>query len=239
MQISLIVPTYNERRRIARCLHGLERQPVREVIVVDGQSPDGTAALARAEREGFPVPLKVLSSAPGRARQMNLGAERASGDVLWFVHADVTLADDAVHWIRRILARPRHVAGAFKTRTEVDPDFVATRWWQQYARHWLRLADFRSRYTHLPYGDQALFVRRQAFEQLGGFPAIALLEDLEFSRRLWQLGKIGRADALVHVSGRRFLEHPIVDTALVNLFPLAYRCGVSPDTLSALYRNTR
>lgn len=240
MKISLILPTLNERSRIDERLTELERQPVHEIIVVDGQSDDGTPErVSERVATTFDGRLQLTTSERGRGRQMNAGARAACGEVLWFVHADGRLPEDAVSWIQRLLGDPSCVAGAFKTRTVVDRPLTRRRWWHWQAHHWLRLADLRSRYTRLPYGDQAIFVRRSAFQQVGGFPEIPLMEDLELSLRLSQIGRIGLADAEVAVSGRRFLEHPFRDTAMVNLFPLMYRSGVSPRLLAAYYRNVR
>ena len=101
----------------------------------------------------------------------------------------------------------------------------------------LHLADLRSRYTTLPYGDQAMFVRADVFRGVGGFPEIAIMEDLALSRKLRRLGRIVTVPARVEVSGRRFIARPILYTAAVRLFPLLYRLGVSPDTLARFYRS--
>jgi hypothetical protein len=133
--------------------------------------------------------------------------------------------------VERALSNPAVVAGAFKTWTVSDADGSS--------RPWLHLADIRSRYTRLPYGDQAMFVRRDAFERAGGFPDQPLMEDLELSIRLRKLGRIARVPACVRVSGRRFVAHPVRDTVLVNVMPLLYRLGVSPARLAALYADVR
>ena len=124
------------------------------------------------------------------------------------------------------------VAGAFRTWTVAD----AGRSW---AAPLLHLADLRSRYTRLPYGDQALFVRRDAFDRVGGFPDQPLMEDFELSRRLRRVGRIATAPAAVRVSGRRFLSRPIRSAVLMRLFPLLYRLGVPPRVLGRLYGDPR
>ncbi len=227
MRVDVIIPVLDEAARIGQELKALRRvRGVHEVIVVDGGSTDRTVAEVLAHKE-----VRLLASSRGRAAQMNAGARVANGDVLLFLHADVQLPDDAVDRIRRALSDDNVVAGAFKTWTVPDQ------------RAWLapllHLADLRSRYSGLPYGDQALFVRAEAFRELGGFPDQPLMEDLELSRRLRKVGRIRTVAASVHVSGRRFLARPVYYTFLVNVFPLLYRLGVPAQTLARFYGDQR
>jgi rSAM/selenodomain-associated transferase 2 len=223
MKISIIIPVLNEERRIGERL--AELRGFDDVIVVDGGSLDLTVEIAR----GFPG-VRVASAPRGRASQMNHGAQLSAGEVLLFLHADVSLPVDPAAHVERILADPEIIAGAFRTWHVADDGRRAP---------WLHLADLRSRYSGLPYGDQALFVRRESFDRAGGFPEQPLMEDLELSRRLRRLGRIAIVPACVRVSGRRFLAHPIRDALLVNSFPLLYRLGVPPARLARLYRDTR
>lgn len=223
--ISVVIPVLNEEARIGRRLE--ELVGFGEVIVVDGGSIDRTVAIARS----FPG-VKVIEASRGRARQMNAGAEVASGDAILFLHADVSLPPDAAALIDRALNRQGAIAGAFKTWTVSDTS--ASR-----LRFLLHLADLRSRYTSLPYGDQAIFANARIFRQLGGYPDLPLMEDLELSRRLKRRGKIVRVPANVTVSGRRFLERPIYYALLMNLFPLLYRLGVPAASLARFYRDAR
>ncbi len=163
---------------------------------------------------------------------MNAGARLASGDVFLFLHADTSLPADAARWIRDTLADPAVVAGAFRTWTIADGPST----WLSPLLH---LADLRSRCSRLPYGDQAVFVRADAFWRLGGFPELPLMEDLELSRRLRRLGRVRTVPAVVRVSGRRFLSRPFYYTLLVNIFPTLYRLGVAPRLLAKLYGNPR
>lgn len=224
--ISVIIPTLNEEKRIATQLAHVTSLPgIGEVIVADGGSQDVTPELVRG------TTARLVQTAPGRARQMNAGAAAATGSVLLFLHADVRLPANAAEHVERILAHDGVVAGAFRTHTVDDHG----------GRHrpWLRLADVRSRYTSLPYGDQAIFVRADAFAKVGGFPDQSLMEDLELSLRLRRLGCIRTAPANVTVSGRRFIARPIVYTALVNVFPLLYRAGVPARVLAQYYAHVR
>jgi rSAM/selenodomain-associated transferase 2 len=226
MRISVVIPVLDEEARIARRLDELAALDVHEVLVVDGGSTDGTVALAKMRG------ARVISAARGRGIQMNAGARAATGDVLLFLHADVGLPPGAVGDIRAALADPGVVAGAFRTRTvsEGRGGPVAPL---------LRLADFRSRYTRLPYGDQAIFARSAAFHAVGGFPHQALMEDLELSRRLWRVGRVHVLPSRVLVSGRRFLAWPVATTLAMWLFPVLYRAGVSPDSLARWYAHAR
>ena len=226
--ISVIIPVLNEERRIGQRLQELSAmEPLRELLVVDGGSTDATAERARA----FPR-VTVLSAPRGRASQMNAGAGAATGSVLLFLHADVALPPDAPRHITTALEDPRVVAGAFKTWTVDDVG-------RSRMGPLLHLADLRSRYTRYPYGDQALFVRAEAFRAVGGFPQQPLMEDLELSQRLWKLGRIRTVDARVTVSGRRFLARPVFYFLAINGFPLLYKLGVSPHTLLRLYQHVR
>lgn len=233
-RISVVVPALNEERRIEPALCALvDGGGWHEVILVDGASSDRTSERALA------VPgVRVLQSPRGRARQMNTGARAASGDVLLFLHADVVLPPDAPARIAAALEDPTVVAGAFRTWTVADdPDERDER------RSWLapllHLGDLRSRYSGLPYGDQALFVRAGVFERLGGYPDQPLMEDLELARRLRRSGRVSIVPARVRVSGRRFLARPLYYFALVNLLPLFYALGVPAHRLARLYGDPR
>ena len=226
-RLSIIVPVLNEEVRISAHLAKLVGlSGVDEIIVIDGGSVDRTPQLAVAAR------CRVMTAPRGRGTQMNAGAVAASGDILLFLHADVTLPADAPSLIRTALADPGVVAGAFRTRTIAEGRHT-------WATRWLGLADLRSRYTRLPYGDQALFVRRDAFQRVGGFPAQPLFEDVEISRRLRSVGRVRTLRARVSVSGRRFLARPLYFAILMNVLPILYRLGVSPQTLQRAYGDVR
>lgn len=227
-RISIVIPVLNEEARIETQLGAVLRlDGIHEVIVVDGGSVDWTRSIVSAGTR-----CRLVTAARGRALQMNAGAGVATGNVLLFLHADVTLPEDAAKWVRRTLDDPEVVAGAFRTRTIADD---CTTW----IARWLKLADLRSRYTRLPYGDQALFVRREAFLRVGGFPVQPLFEDLEISRRLARLGRLRTVAAQVEVSGRRFLARPFYYAAIMNVLPPLYRLGIPPTTLARAYHDVR
>lgn len=228
MRLSVVIPVLDEEARIATQLAELAAIPgVDEVIVVDGGSRDRTVEIASASPAA-----RVLLAPRGRGGQMNAGARAARGDVLLFLHADVGLPADAAMWIARTFARSDVVAGAFRTWTVAD----ARGSWLGPLLH---LADVRSRVSRVPYGDQAMFVRRTAFEQVGGFPDQPLMEDVELSRRLRRTGRVVTVAASVRVSGRRFIARPVVAALTMRLFPLLYRLGVSPRVLAQLYGDPR
>ncbi len=227
-RISVVIPVLNEERRIAQQLLQLRQDPgLDEVIVVDGGSDDRTVALANRFAE-----VVTFTTERGRAVQMNAGAARASGDILVFLHADVTLPSNASELIRSTLDQANVIAGAFRTWTVPDGTGISL-------GPLLHLADIRSRVARLPYGDQAIFVRSDVFSDVGGYPNLPLMEDLALSARLRKLGRIARLSETVRVSGRRFESRPLFYTLLTNLFPTLYRLGVPTKLLAALYRNPR
>ncbi|MBI3451229.1 MAG: TIGR04283 family arsenosugar biosynthesis glycosyltransferase [Acidobacteria bacterium] len=228
--ISVIVPTLNEQGLIGRCLESLARTlPGAEILVADGGSRDRTREIAgRFEASG----VRLLRAAPGRGPQMNAGAAAATGSILLFLHADVTLPEAAGRWIDEALGDPGVVAGAFRTHTVAESLPAAL-------RPILRLADVRSRWSGLPYGDQALFVRAEVFRRAGGFAGIPLMEDLDLSRRLRRHGKIRTVPAEVTVSARRFVARPVSSAVTMSLFPILFRMGVSPWWLARMYGNPR
>ncbi len=227
LTVSVIVPTLDEAARIGARFGELETIGVDEVLVADGGSRDGTVEIARAQPG-----VRVIVGPRGRGRQLNAGARAATGEVLVFLHADTQLPGDARAWIERTLADRGVVAGAFRVRTVADV-----------GRNWLgpllRIADIRSHVTRLPYGDQALFVRRDAFERVGGFPDEPLMEDVDLVRRLRRVGRVVTVPAYVRASGRRFLRHPIAGTLAMWTFPTLHRVGVPPRLLARLYGNPR
>lgn len=226
MRVSVIIPVWNEARVIGQRLRELAATSAHEVIVVDGGSTDDT----RAEVARHPA-ARWITAPRGRGSQMNAGAAVATGDALLFLHADVSLPHDALDHVARALAAPDVVGGAFRTWTVADrPSPLAPL---------LHLADVRSRYSELPYGDQAPFVRAEVFRAVGGYPEIPLMEDLALSRRLRAVGALRVVPARVSVSGRRFLERPVFYTLVVNTFPALYRLGVPPSLLARFYGAVR
>ncbi|MDA8354953.1 MAG: TIGR04283 family arsenosugar biosynthesis glycosyltransferase [Actinomycetota bacterium] len=220
---AIVVPARNEEDRIAASLLRLRLAfPTAELVVVDGSSTDNTAAVA-AEL------APVLTCAPGRARQMNLGAEATDAEVLWFVHADVTVDPGALGQIRAALSDPRVVGGGLSLRFDRRSpglDYLA---WS---------SNQRARRLGLVFGDQAMFVRRRAFDELGGFPEIAVMEDLELSRRLKRLGRLVVVRATSTASARRFEAHGTWSMiAYMQYLKALYFAGADPVEIERRYRS--
>ena len=219
--LSVIIPALNEAEHIAAAIDSAAGEAV-EIIVADGGSSDQTALLAAQ------AGAKVIASPTGRARQMNAGAEAAASEVLLFLHADTILPDGYAALIFDALVDRRVAGGAFEYATDMNTPLTAI---------FRRIANFRARRLHLPYGDQGIFVRRSAFEALGGFPDARIAEDLLFVRRLKRHGRILLLPAAAITSGRRWRRVGVLRATTVNQIVLAgCLVGVPPDILAAIHR---
>jgi rSAM/selenodomain-associated transferase 2 len=222
--ISVIIPTLNEADRIAEVLAKTRRLGECEIVVVDGESTDETLAAAQAADV-------CLSSPRGRACQQNAGAAASRGNVLLFLHADCWLEPGSFEAVRAILSDDRVVGGCFRQVIDA-PGFP------------YRMLEWgnalRVKTCKWAYGDQGIFVRRDTFEKLGGFPNVRLMEDLYLMKRLKRAGRFALLDAGIHVSPRRWQQAGIIRQTLRNwsLVTLA-QCGVSPDRLARFYPKVR
>jgi rSAM/selenodomain-associated transferase 2 len=221
--LSIIVPVLDEATNVVAALQALAPLGARgaEIIVVDGGSADDTAALAA------PLADHVLASARRRATQMNAGAAAARGDVLLFLHADTRLPADADPLILEGLAQSQRVWGRFDVMIEGEhPLFPIIAWFM----------NTRSRLTGISTGDQAMFVTRAAFDAAGGFPEIALMEDIAFARRLKRVSPPLSLRARVTTSGRRWEQRGVLRTVLLMWrLRLAYFFGADPRELARRY----
>ena len=211
--ISVIVPTLNEERALPATLAAvLAQRGEFEVIVSDGGSTDGTRPIAQRAPG-----VRVLRAQRGRAMQMNAGARAARGDWLLFLHADTRLPNRA---LARIAALPAQVrAGCFRQAFDAAHPLL---------RAISRLHNWRCRRTRIMYGDQAMFVRRELFQSLGGFPEVERLEDVLLSERLRALTVPVQLEGTVVTSARRFLAHGIVRSfARILLILICHRFGLS------------
>jgi rSAM/selenodomain-associated transferase 2 len=196
-----------------------------EIIVVDGGSRDDTVAIAKSMGAG------VLVSKPSKAAQMNAGAAVATGDILLFLHADTRLPENFESCVLAAVARNEVCAGAFSLGIDSDAGVL---------RFIERVANWRSRLLQMPYGDQALFVARNFFQEIGGYPEYPIMEDFELVRRLKRKGKIAILPESVLTSPRRWLNFGIFRTWLLNqIIVAAYFLGISPQRLSQWYFRER
>ena len=218
--ISIIIPALNEAERIGTTLQHLDGAGAAEIIVVDGGSCDGTAQIAES------LGAHVLRGPANRGVQQNLGAAAATGEILLFLHADTRLPDDFAGQIRSILAKSGTAAGAF--RFSLD----AANWGLRLVERMVRI---RCDLLGLPYGDQGLFVSRQAFEEAGRFADLPVMEDFDLVRRLKRLGRIRIAASASVTSARRWLEEGVWRvTWKHHLCILGYYLRVSPAKLARL-----
>lgn len=220
--ISAIVPARDEAENLPATIERLKAIPeVREIIVVDGNSQDGTVAIAEE------LACTVLKDGSGRGAQMRLGAERATGDVLLFVHADSWLPPEAGRAALDCLRDPTVVAGGFWKRFHNSPISL---------RGSRLKCGIRLLLGRRIAGDQAMFVRRSALEKVGGMPAIPLMEEFELCRRLRRIGRLALADATVVTSPRRFRKLGVLRTywRMWRVTTL-YRLGRSPHELAHFY----
>ena len=235
MPISVIIPTLNEERAIKETLAHTASLGFDELIVVDGGSTDETPALLESYRlsalSSALSPIYWMTAPPGRARQMNEGAKAGRGEVFLFLHADTQLPHDAKTVINTVLADQQMVGGWF------DVQFDRPSMWGTMIS---RTMNWRSRLSGLATGDQALFVRRSTFEQMGGFTDMPLMEDIEFSRRLKRKGKTAALTATVTTSFRRWEQQgPLRTILLMWTLRFLYWVGMSPHTLSRWYGSVR
>ena len=227
MKISIIVPALNEAEGIAAALAGLAslRKRGHEVIVVDGTSSDKTAALSRGAAD------RVVAAPRGRASQMNAGAALAQDEVLLFLHADTRLPENADARILQGLAASGRAWGRFDVRIEGKSRLLPV------IAFFMNL---RSRATGIATGDQAIFVRRDAFRRIGGFPPLELMEDIALSRSLKRVSRpLCLADEAV-TSGRRWERRGVLRTVLLmGWLRLAFFFGAAPAKLARLYDGER
>jgi rSAM/selenodomain-associated transferase 2 len=225
MKFSIVIPALNEEAALPRLLERLSGlNGDFEVIVADGGSTDATREIAESSGATF------VRSPRGRGQQQHTGAATATGDVLWFVHADSTPQLDALRAVENALSDQAVAAGNFTLRFEGD--FRAARQ-LTIAYPWFRLLG-------LCYGDSGIFVRRSVYEALGGFQPFPLFEDVDFVRRVKKKGRFVRLACQLTTSSRRFEKRNIaVVFAHWTFLQLLYWMGVSPVRLAALYAHIR
>ncbi len=223
-KVSIIIPVLNEAKILEQTLSRLHSElGHHELIIADGGSTDGSTHIA--EKYG-----KVITSERGRSKQLNAGAAAASGNILIFLHADIWLEPGALAAVETALSSG-YVGGGF--RQKIDGKNMLYRA--------IEIAgNIRGKYLKVFYGDSGIFLSRADFEQIGGFPEVPILEEMEFSKALRQLGKTTLVPPHIHISARRWETKGIIRTTANNwLITLLYFLKFSPEQLAKLYRHIR
>lgn len=222
---SIIVPVLNEADQINPLIEHIHSQGFRrlyEVIVVDGDQQGGTIRIIQDKD------VIAITTEKGRGRQMNAGAAVARGEILIFLHADTTLPDNALGKISQTLQDRDYVGGAFDLKIDSDRLFL------KYVSARARL---RSRWNRIPYGDQAIFIRKKYFDQIGGYKEIPLMEDIDLMRRI---KKDGKQIVILHdkviTSARRWESEGALYTTLRNqILVRLFYLGINPHRLAKYY----
>lgn len=219
MRVSVIIPALDEEVTVANAIDSARAAGAFEIIVADGGSRDATLSIAREHG------ATVIEGERMRARQLNRGAEAATGDALIFLHADTILPNGAPEGVRFALENG-YVFGGFRIRF-LEPGLGLAAW----------AINTRTALTRAPWGDQAQFIRRDTFLRLGGYREIPIMEDYELAARMKRHGRTVVLPFTVITSGRRFLQKGRLRTAAMNWSIIAaYHLGVSPERLAKWYR---
>jgi rSAM/selenodomain-associated transferase 2 len=234
--ISIIIPALNEAQNIEQTIASAQASEPSsaasmEIIVVDGGSTDATVEIAQA------LGAKIIIAGQGRAHQMNIGAQAASGQILLFLHADTCLPVGFDRLVCTAFQQPppkskkTTIAGAFELKINgAASGLRLVEWGVKWRSHWWQM----------PYGDQAIFLTAETFQQVGGFPAMPLMEDFALISRLQKLGVIKTLSAAVVTSDRRWRQKGILKTTILNqIIVMAYLMGVAPDRLTKWYRSQK
>ena len=222
--VTIVIPVLNDTMALSSLLATLPVDPSVQVVVVDGGRGDDPAEDALRERHRG---VEWLHSPPGRGVQMNVGAARARGRWLVFLHADTRLGTGWLDVLRCLDGQPSIVGGSFRFALD------SRSYWARWIEHGVRL---RVRLFDLAYGDQALFARRRVFEELRGYRDMPLMEDVDFIRRLRRRGRLEHADVPALTSARRWerdgwITRTVENAALILLF----LAGWSPAALARRY----
>ena len=226
MKVSIIVPTLNEGLVLEKTLRQIQQLSPYEVIVSDGGSADNTCHIAK--KFGHCI---VIGSA-SRARQMNAAANEATGDLLLFLHADNRLEPASYRKMMEFMgSNPKWIGGAFTLCIESD------KWSMNLIT---LLANIRSKYFGIAYGDQGFFVRKEVFKSMEGFSPIPICEDMDFYRRLKKTGPVILLKEKTHTSPRRWVKEGVIFTTAKNIFiAILFGMGFPPHTLTKWYQTIR
>ncbi len=225
LKVSIIVPTLNEAQGLNETLTQIQQLCAHELVVSDGGSDDQTLEIAGKFTD------HVVKGAAGRALQMNAGARIATGDIFLFLHADSRIEPASYQKMLHSLRSSEKIGGAFSLCIDSDK-------WS--LRLITRLANLRSKYFGMAYGDQAFFVKNSAFQQMNGFAELPICEDIDFFKRLRKLGPIILLKEKAFTSPRRWMKEGIWFTTLRNIFiATLFEMGFPPRILTKWYQAIR
>ena len=221
MKVSIIVPTLNEELVLEKTLTQFQQLSPHELIVSDGGSDDDTRNIAGRFSH------RVITGSAGRALQMNVGADEATGDILLFLHADSRIEPESYRKMLQCMQNPKWIGGAFTLCIE------SGKWSLKLIA---LLANIRSKYFGLAYGDQGFFVRKEVFKDMNGFSPLPICEDLDFYYRLRKKGPVILLKEKAHTSPRRWIKEGILFTTARNtLIAVLFGLGFSPHILTKWY----
>ncbi|HIE80183.1 MAG TPA: glycosyltransferase [Nitrospinaceae bacterium] len=221
MKVSIIVPTLNEELVLEKTLTQFQQLSPHELIVSDGGSDDDTRNIAGRFSH------RVITGSAGRALQMNVGADEATGDILLFLHADSRIEPESYRKMLQCMQNPKWIGGAFTLCIE------SGKWSLKLIA---LLANIRSKYFGLAYGDQGFFVRKEVFKDMNGFSPLPICEDLDFYHRLRKKGPVILLKEKAHTSPRRWIKEGILFTTARNtLIAVLFGLGFPPHILTKWY----
>ena len=221
MKVSIIVPTLNEELVLEKTLTQFQQLSPHELIVSDGGSDDDTRNIAGRFSH------RVITGSAGRALQMNVGADEATGDILLFLHADSRIEPESYRKMLQCMQNPKWIGGAFTLCIE------SGKWSLKLIA---LLANIRSKYFGLAYGDQGFFVRKEVFKDMNGFSPLPICEDLDFYHRLRKKGPVILLKEKAPTSPRRWIKEGILFTTARNtLIAVLFGLGFPPHILTKWY----
>jgi rSAM/selenodomain-associated transferase 2 len=221
LKVSIIVPTLNEELVLEKTLTQFQQLSPHELIVSDGGSDDDTRNIASRFSH------RVITGSAGRALQMNVGADEATGDILLFLHADSRIEPESYRKMQQCMQNPKWIGGAFTLCIE------SGKWSLKLIA---LLANIRSKYFGLAYGDQGFFVRKEVFKDMNGFSPLPICEDLDFYHRLRKKGPVILLKEKAHTSPRRWIKEGILFTTARNtLIAVLFGLGFPPHMLTKWY----
>jgi rSAM/selenodomain-associated transferase 2 len=227
-QLSVIIPTLNEADNIKELINCIKNENINcEIIISDADSSDRTREIAASQ--GAKI---VNSQKASRGLQLNRGAEIASAPILLFLHADSNLEESALSsLVTRMEQSSEKVGGCFSLEIKSEHPLLKFISWS---------SNLRAKYLNLIFGDQGIFIKKEVFESLGGFPEIELMEDWEFSKKLAKTGELLFLDKKIYTSARRWEEYGVLKTILLmHKIKILYLFGYSPEKLKQIYRDAR